>query len=81
LIESSTDLLIGIPGTVLYLYLWNLVIGASQRAGESSEAEIATRTWRRRSWQVLFFLAMTPYVLFLFWLMERVRSLFGPQLP
>ena len=81
MLDSTLDLLIGASGTALYLYLWNLAISRHRSDEDLPEAASAKRRVRRHSWQLLFFIAMTPYVLFLFFLMERVRSLFDMTPP
>lgn len=52
---------VGVAGTVLYLSLWNLAV--SRLTGT-----------RRRLAQIAFLLLVTPYLLLLFWLMERVAA-------
>lgn len=82
MLESTTDLFIGASGTALYLYLWNLAISRQRHQGDDlPEAASVKRRRRRHGWQLLFFVALTPYVLFLFFLMERVRSLFETAAP
>ena len=81
MLDSTIDLLIGASGTALYLYLWNRALSRHKKGEDLSESDSAKHRRRRQGWQLLFFVAMTPYVLFLFALMERVRSLFGMTTP
>ena len=78
MLESATELIIGIAGTMAYLYAWNRALGANNPTGGDPRApEAVRRTWRRRLWQLFFFATLTPYVLFLFFLMEKARSALG----
>ena len=73
LLSSALDLLLGAAGIILYLYLWNrALLSTAAVAGEVSANRIRRR--RRRIWQILFFVGMTPYVLFLFYFMERAQG-------
>lgn len=66
------ELLIGAGGSVLYLYLWRRCL--STRAAGTAGADDARMRQRRRLAQASFFLLATPYVLALFWLLERLRT-------
>ena len=80
MLESVSDLAIGVAGTVCYLYLWSRALAPKgDLEGEpcaKSEVQVRRR-WRWRSLQTLFFLGLTPYILFLFFLMDRARAFLG----
>ena len=75
MIETAIHLVIGAGGTALYLYVWTRVTRTP------SAGPVPQRGRRRRGWQVLFFTAMTPYVLLLFFLMEQAQGLFATGPP
>ena len=73
--QSFTDTPIGIVGTVLYLYVWHRLMQAfDPEADGLDEVQRQRRIWRRRIWQIVLFLGLTPYVLLLFYLMEKARG-------
>jgi hypothetical protein len=61
---------VGIAGTVLYLLVWNSV----RRRMHRPEDDEATQRRRQRLVQTLFFVLLTPWVLALFWCMERAGA-------
>ena len=65
-------MIIGVSGTVGYLYAWNRVLAANRPDKSNPDDPQAARRarWRTRYWQLFFFLLLTPYVLGLFYLME-----------
>ena len=73
MLDSISDLAVGATGTATYLLLWNWVLRVSKPAENASADQISRARLRTRIWQVIFFLLMTPYVLFLFFIMETVR--------
>jgi len=79
MLSDLIGLAIGIAGTVAYLYLWNRVLVSCQPDTNlpPEDPENKRRTWRRRSWQLLFLLLLTPYVLLLFRLMDLARPQAG----
>ena len=80
MLESVSDLAIGVVGTVCYLYLWSKALvpkGDLESARSAEPGAQVGRRWRRRSLQTLFFLGLTPYILFLFFLMDRARAFLG----
>ena len=78
MLESATELIIGIGGTMAYLYAWNRALSANRGLEEDPQAlEAVRRKWRRRLWQLFFFAALTPYLLFLFFLMQKARTALG----
>ena len=75
-LHSGIELILGIGGTVFYLYLWNLALSsASPQPGDLNSDENKRRKRKRRLWQLVFFIGMTPYVLLLFYAMEQTQSL------
>lgn len=64
MLADALRMLVGVAGTMLYLSLWNQA--ARRVCGQ-----------RRRLVQIAFLLLATPYILCLFWLMER----FGARTP
>jgi hypothetical protein len=74
MLADLTDLLIGAGGTVLYLVVWH---GSRSRFANASPGQ----RQRLRLVQILYFVLLTPYVLALFWLMERVRQWLGAAAP
>ena len=75
MLESLIEMLVGIGGTVIYLYAWNQVL-AKNSTGEMdpTDPSYRTTTGRRRTWQIIFFLCLTPYVLLLFAAIERIKT-------
>jgi hypothetical protein len=73
------DLVIGIAGTVAYLYPWNRLLVSQQPDLDlpPDDPENQRRKRRRRLWQLLFLLLLTPYILLLFRLMDLAHSLTG----
>ena len=80
MIGNVIEMLVGIGGTAVYLYLWNLALSRNSTTGvEPTAPEHRARVRRRRIWQILFFLSLTPYILILFAAMDRLQSAFGLQ--
>jgi hypothetical protein len=73
MIADMIDLALGVGGTVAYLYAWNVLRMRVSTPNESG----AARRRRQRLVQTVFFVLMTPYILFLFWSMERIREALG----
>tara|TARA_Y100001960_G_C14025294_1_gene517994 strand:- start:125 stop:442 length:318 start_codon:yes stop_codon:yes gene_type:complete len=79
-LRGGIDLILGIGGTVFYLYLWNVALSsASPQPGDLNSDENKRRKRKRRLWQLVFFIGMTPYVLLLFYTMEQTQSLVQPE--
>jgi hypothetical protein len=73
MIADIVDLALGVGGTVAYLYAWNV---ARMRVSTPNDSGAARRR-RQRLVQTVFFVLLTPYILFLFWSMERIRESLG----
>jgi len=73
MIADIADLVLGVAGTVAYLYIWNV---ARIRVSTPDDPKPVGRR-RQRLVQTMFFFLLTPYILFLFWLMERIREGLG----
>ena len=73
--DQIVELVIGITGTVSYLYFWNRTLSSSPpiSTDRHSPQNLALRR-RRRFYQIIFFLGMTPYVLLLYYAMDHVKS-------
>ncbi|MFH1568036.1 MAG: hypothetical protein ABIL09_08565 [Gemmatimonadota bacterium] len=72
MLDSLLTLFIGVAGTLLYLRAWRGLLPPAPAAGESAPRPARHR---RRLVQALFLLGLTPYILFLFYLMEQVSAL------
>jgi hypothetical protein len=73
--DNISDMLIGIVGTVLYLYTWTRILQRYDPDAKGLTPHISQAyRWRRRLWQTLLFLFLTPYVLMLFALMEKAHA-------
>ena len=78
MLDTVINLVIGAAGTACYLYLWRRILSPEEGCNERpSNATADKPRWRLRTLQIFFFLALTPYVLFLFFLMEKAKSLLG----
>ena len=83
MLDTVINLAIGAAGTACYLYLWRQFLSPEGGGNErGSDATADKSRWRRRILQIFFCLALTPYVLFLFFLMEKAKSLLrGADVP
>lgn len=80
MLATAIEMLVGIGGTAIYLYIWNQVLASNSTDGiDPSDPAYRTRLGRRRGCQILFFLAMTPYILLLFAAIERLKTVLADQ--
>lgn len=70
--DSIADLVIGAAGTAAYLMLWNRALRTGEPGPDVPPETVTRHRWRKRVWQIVFFLLLTPYVLFLFYVMEQI---------
>jgi nicotinamide riboside transporter PnuC len=62
------NLLTGITATIVYLYAWRRLTATRT----DDETNAASSRMRARLWQIAFLLGLTPYVLFVFYLMDFI---------
>ena len=75
MLDTVVNLVIGAAGTVCYLHLWRRLISPEEGGNERPSSATADKPrWRRRTLQIFFFLSLTPYIVFLFFLMEKAKS-------
>ena len=75
MLATVIDMLIGIGGTVIYLYFWNQALAKNSTTElDPTDPSHRIKTGRRRAWQIIFFLGLTPYVLLLFAAIERIKT-------
>lgn len=78
MLADILDMLIGIVGTVGYLYIWNYKLATYTPQEDMPTVQQERLKWRRRQWQLLFFIGLLPYVLLLFYMMESSRQFLTP---
>jgi hypothetical protein len=75
MLATVIEMLVGIGGTVIYLFSWNQVLAKNSTTGlDPTDPSFRIKSGRRRGWQIIFFLGLTPYVLLLFAAIERIKT-------
>lgn len=75
MLATVIEMLIGIGGTVIYLFFWNQALRRLTIEDIApTDPQYRAIRGRRRICQIIFFLALTPYVLVLFAVIERIKA-------
>ncbi len=75
MLATVIEMLVGIGGTVIYLYFWNQILAKNNTTElDPTDPTYRAKMGRRRAWQIILFLGLTPYVLLLFAAIERIKA-------